>query len=200
MNETNAVVLTMAARLTGYPSSTFREELEELVEIANAALDEEPVRMAILNAAEGLAVLPLREAQERYVAAFDLKDRTGLYLTAHELGDSRKRGVALLELREMAQSHGFEPLHDELPDYLPMLYELAAVVPSSDSSQQLVDRLAFATHRIRINLPDDNPYKPIFELLMETVFDTPTDEIMQERERSREKPDLDAMPYPLMYK
>lgn len=195
-----ALLLLVAARLTGYPSDTFREELTELIEVASGELPSGSVRTGLLKAVDGLAELSLREAREQYVAAFDLKDRTGLYLTAHELGDSRKRGIALLELRELLRSHGFEPLHDELPDYIPLLYEWAAVVPRSDSVRQLVDRLAFATERIRQHLPEGNPYKAVFEWLMDAVFEAPTEEMMAQRESGRERPDLDEMPYPLMYK
>jgi len=200
MNEHHSALLTIAARLTGYPSESFREELDEIQAFANEVLEEGPIQAAILRTTNRLNSLSLREVQEQYVAAFDLKDRTGLYLTAHELGDSRNRGVALLQLREYVRSHGFMQPEDELPDYLPMLYEFASAVEGSDSMQHLLDRMAFATNRIRLHLPEENPYKSIFDAMMMDVFEAPEEQVMQQREKSRAKPDLDPMPYPLMFK
>lgn len=199
MNEQQQAVLAIAARLTGYPSDSFREELAELRAFADETMEAGPVREAVLTMLGELGAMTLREVRERYVAAFDLKDRTGLYLTAHELGDSRKRGVALLELRAFIRSCGFEPAADELPDYLPLLYELVSVAPASEEVLPLLNRLAFATQRIRMHLSDGNPFKPVFEALMHAVFEAPTEEAMKQREQYREKPDTDPMPYPLMY-
>lgn len=53
----------------------------------------------ILERIAPLFKMPLLELQEHYVETFDYKDKTGLYLTAHELGDSRKRGAALIKLQ-----------------------------------------------------------------------------------------------------
>lgn len=200
MNEHVRVMLAVAARLTSYPSDSFREDLLEIKDFADQHLDEGPTPFAIARMTEGLIDLPLREIQEKYVAAFDLKERTNLYLTAHELGDSRKRGIALIELREFIYSNGFAPVEGELPDYIPLLYELASEVPEDQGVQKLMDRLAYATHRIRRHLSDENPYKQVFETMMDVVFDEPSEEAMKEIERNREKPDLDPMPFPLMYK
>jgi nitrate reductase delta subunit len=191
-------LLAVAARLADYPGDGFAAELAELREFAAEHFSFGPLRFALNGLLDELGTLPLREVQEQYVAAFDLKDRTGLYLTAHELGDSRGRGVALLELRWQLQMSGFEPLEGHLPDYLPMLYEWAAELPDSDAHWRLAARLAFATQRIRTHLADSNPFKPLFEALMTAVFDELPEQRMQELERKREKPDLDPMPYPLM--
>lgn len=200
LNEQQQAILVIAARLTAYPASDFHEELQELGAFAGETLPVGVSRMAVTAAIRELGGLSLREVREAYVGAFDLKDRTGLYLTAHELGDSRKRGVALLEMQAFLQACGFSPAGDELPDYMPMLYELAASGEVEEAMLgPLLERLAFATERIRLHLPDDNPFKPIFEALMQEVFVAPSEEAMREQEARREKPDMDPMPYPLMY-
>lgn|GEM_PF-560132 len=198
--EQQQALLAIAARLTAYPASDFHEELRELVAFAGETLPVGTARMVVAAAMRELGELSLREAREAYVAAFDLKDRTGLYLTAHEFGDGRKRGTALLEMQTFLQSCGFSPVDGELPDFMPMLYELVAAGVVEDAMLgHLMDRLAYATERIRRHLPDDNPFKPIFEALMQEVFEAPSEDAMREQEARREKPDVDPMPYPLMY-
>ena len=200
LSEQQQALLTIAARLTAYPAPDFHEELRELSVFAGETLALGKARLIVAAALRELGELSLREAREQYVGAFDLKDRTGLYLTAHELGDSRKRGVSLLELQAFIRACGFEQADGELPDYMPMLYELTASGAVEDALLgPLLDRLAFATERIRKHLPDDNPFKPIFEALMQEVFEAPPEEAMQQQEARRERPDMDPMPYPLMY-
>lgn len=70
-----------------------------------------------------------RQVCERYVADFDLQGRTSLHLTYHRFGDRRDRGRALIALKRLLRVAGWELEHWELPDYLPLLVELAAVDP-----------------------------------------------------------------------
>jgi nitrate reductase delta subunit len=65
----------------------------------------------------------------RYVADFDVSGPTALHLTYHRFGDSRQRGRALIALKRLLREAGWELEHWELPDYLPLLIELAAVDP-----------------------------------------------------------------------
>ncbi|HKI92548.1 MAG TPA: nitrate reductase molybdenum cofactor assembly chaperone [Gaiellaceae bacterium] len=72
-----------------------------------------------------------RELRERYVADFDLRGGTALHLTYHRFGDRRDRGRALIALKRLLREAGWELDHWELPDYLPLLLELAAVDPAA---------------------------------------------------------------------
>ena len=69
------------------------------------------------------------ELRERYVADIDLRSSTALYLTYHRFGDRRERGRALIALKRLYREAGWELDHWELPDYLPLVLELAAVDP-----------------------------------------------------------------------
>jgi nitrate reductase delta subunit len=199
MKRSDRVILGVAARLISYPADDFREELRELKAVVAEQVEEVAVKRALTEAIDRVGAQSVREARERYVATFDLKERTGLYLTAHEFGDSRRRGFALIELKKQIGASGFDIPAGELPDYIPMLYEWVAEVAESADSERVMERLAFATARIRMHLPEDHPYKGVFALLMETVFEPPSEAAMKEREQFREKPDLDPMPYPLFY-
>ena len=73
-----------------------------------------------------LASEPLLGLQAAYVATFDLQRRCCLYLSYCLNGDTRRRGGALWRFRDAYRQAGFRLVGGELPDYLPMLLELAA--------------------------------------------------------------------------
>ena len=77
------------------------------------------------------ASAPLVEVQERYFADFDLRGGRALYLTYHRFGDDRARGRALIALKRLYREAGWELDHWELPDYLPLVLELAAADPET---------------------------------------------------------------------
>ena len=79
------------------------------------------------------------EAQERYVELFDRSRRNSLYLFEHVHGDSRDRGMAMVNLRELYAAAGLESDTDELPDYLPMYLEYLSVLPPAQERQGLRD-------------------------------------------------------------
>jgi nitrate reductase molybdenum cofactor assembly chaperone NarJ/NarW len=67
--------------------------------------------------------------RERYVSDLDLRGQTGLYLTHHRFGDKRQRGRALIAFKRLYRQAGWEISSWELPDYLPLVLELAYVDP-----------------------------------------------------------------------
>jgi len=69
----------------------------------------------------------LNELREYYVANLDFGKKTNLYITYHRYGDNRKRGGALASLKEIYQESGFDIGSNELPDYLPVVLEFAAL-------------------------------------------------------------------------
>ncbi|MBN3932877.1 nitrate reductase molybdenum cofactor assembly chaperone [Streptomyces verrucosisporus] len=68
------------------------------------------------------------DALERhYVETFDLRRRSGLYLTYYLHGDTRRRGMALLTLAQRYRATGWEADGGELPDHLPVVLEYASL-------------------------------------------------------------------------
>lgn len=70
------------------------------------------------------------ELRQEYVETFDLQKRSSLYLTFFTHGDTRKRGQELLRLKRLYRAAGFVLEEGvELPDYLPLVFEFAALDP-----------------------------------------------------------------------
>ena len=172
--------------------------MEEAIEEHVSSME---VRNELYAALRPLYEMSLLERQELYVETFDYKEKTSLYMTSHELGDSRNRGVALIELQEMIRANGFERTDGELADYMPMLLEYLAVMPEhvQHQSEQLGRRVTCAIHHIMKHLPENNPYKGILQVLQQHVFGSPTDEEIAQFTKERENTDLDPLPYPMMY-
>ncbi|HEU5362391.1 MAG TPA: nitrate reductase molybdenum cofactor assembly chaperone, partial [Gaiellaceae bacterium] len=115
---------------------------------------------AALAAADGSALepflrfvreTPLAERQRRYVETFDLDRRATLHLTYYLLGDTRKRGLALLRLKRLYAAAGLPLDSDELPDYLPALLEFATLAPDGYGATLLGEhRLALELLRLRL--------------------------------------------------
>lgn len=103
------------------------------------------------------------ELRRVYVDTFDFTRRNSLYLTYHVHGDRRQRGIALLRLKQRYASVGLELLDGELPDYLPVMLEFAALAPPD------VGVAALAEHRdaielVRASLRDRrSPYAPLLD-------------------------------------
>ncbi|MFZ0157843.1 MAG: nitrate reductase molybdenum cofactor assembly chaperone [Kineosporiaceae bacterium] len=73
-----------------------------------------------------LGTRPLRELQESYVATFDTDRRHCLYLTYFAHGDTRKRGLALVQVKQAYRRAGLDPTGEELPDHLCLVLEFGA--------------------------------------------------------------------------
>src|SRR5699024_5443836 len=184
----------MAAHVLGYPSNQFDKETNALEDFM---IGDRLIHAELKKSYTPLLHLSAQERQELYVQTFDLKEKLGLYLTAHELGDSNKRGAALIKLQKMINLDGFERVDGELADYIPMLFEFLAVSP--EENERLYKRLAVAIQRILKHMEKDNPYHGVLDVLMKHVFPDPTTEEVEALEFNREEADLEEMPYPIMY-
>ena len=121
---TTALTHRLAALLIEYPS----EELLELLPTVRAALTELPDRFAVplAQTIDHLGSTPLTTLEAEYVETFDLMRRCSPYLTYFAYGDTRKRGVALVEFKQAYRAGGFEVVDDELPDHLSVVLEFCS--------------------------------------------------------------------------
>lgn len=194
-----AELLVLVARFLGYPDEEFFAEKEDLKGFVKKRLSSELMAREFIKRCEPLLGFAQKDLQELYVDTFDYKEKTGLYLTAQELGDSRKRGMALIQLQKLIEESGFERLDNELADYIPMLLELLAVAEETEEVKMLHRRLAYSIHRILNHLPRENPYYGILETLMLYVFKKPSKEEIKLVENAWEEADLGQLPYPMLY-
>ncbi|WP_044157674.1 nitrate reductase molybdenum cofactor assembly chaperone [Virgibacillus sp. MSP4-1] len=196
MNTFKSELLVIASRILSYPTEEDKQEVMEMVkEIQDTAGEKKAARKAV----ESLYQMDMTDLQELYVETFDLRSKLGLYLSAHEFGDSPKRGAALIRLQKIINEAGYERTDGELADFIPMLYEFLAIMEEGENKNRLIKRLSVVTQSLLNELPKENPYYPIISLLMQYVFEPPTKEDLEKMEQQQEKTDLEELPYPIMY-
>src|ERR1019366_6745785 len=119
--------MRIASLALGYPDDEWRRTLPLLHAAAGtlAGPGRAPMRR-FLDATDGQDPARLQEA---YVATFDLRRRCCLYLTYYSCGDTRKRGMALLQFTAAYRVAGYELAAGELPDHLAVLCEFNAAKP-----------------------------------------------------------------------
>jgi nitrate reductase delta subunit len=117
----------LASVLLQYPTVALFDGLGQLAEAASAA--PRASRGSFGKFLEWLGRTSPDTVARHYVETFDLRRRCALYLTYYRYGDTRKRGMAMLEFKAAYRAAGFEPVADELPDYLPLVLDFAALHP-----------------------------------------------------------------------
>jgi nitrate reductase delta subunit len=122
MRHTLSAPCKLCSLLLQYPSTELVAAHEELAE-ATASV---PEASALV---EHIAGTPLPRLQEEYVRTFDFDRRASLHLTYHAHGDRRQRGLELVRLKRRFAGAGLALGEEELPDYLPVLLEFAALAP-----------------------------------------------------------------------
>ncbi|WP_251552201.1 nitrate reductase molybdenum cofactor assembly chaperone [Neobacillus muris] len=196
--EKKAILLLMS-RILDYPDEAFFQCQSEVEEWINQSFHEETTRKEVFQRILPLFELKMEELQELYVDTFDYRDKTNLYLTAHELGDSKKRGAALIQLQKLIMDAGFNFQENELADYIPMLLELLTVCPENEKFKKLSKRVSYALSRVIDHLEESNPYRQAALLLQMFAFEELKPEEISMLDHLREEADLNELPYPLMY-
>lgn len=199
MEQQERALLAIASRLLTYPNESFKDDQMEIKICMTDNISSPEIAEDLKKAILPLESLTLQDLQELYVATFDLRSKLGLYLTAHELGDSSKRGAALIKLQKLVNEAGFERVEGELADYIPMLLELLSIAELDAQYERLQRRLAVAVQRMVNNIEEENPFSKILLILMTYVFPVPTKEEVEKLEFEREEADLEELPYPIMY-
>ena len=148
--------------LLGYPHERVVESREEIA-AAVEALPPSPQRDALRHFLADFTGTPAGALAERYVETFDLRRRSALYLSYYLHGDTRKRGIALLRLKRLYAAAGLEPTTGELPDYLPLMLEFAALAPDG-AGETLLREHRPALELLRSSLHDaGSPYADLLD-------------------------------------
>ncbi len=123
----------------------------------------------------------LYTVQEHYVEMFDRSAKCSLYLFEHIHGDSKERGSALINLKELYANEGCYLESPELPDYLPVFLEFLSLLDESKANDLLVN-VNHILSRIAANLEKRNsPYHDLVRSLVtgeaKPIQDKPEEEI-----------------------
>jgi nitrate reductase delta subunit len=134
------LALKALAALLAYPAPALVDALPEIREVIDAErLLPRADKARLYALANELAVADLLDAQERYVALFDRGRATSLHLFEHVHGDSRDRGQAMVDLKNVYADAGLALAGHELPDYVPAVLEYLSLRPRDEVREMLGD-------------------------------------------------------------
>jgi nitrate reductase delta subunit len=158
------VVHLVAGRCLDYPSEALLGDVPQLADAlaeqrgSRAGRSLEPLELLVPLVAH-LAVTPLDALQRAYVDTFDLSRKHALYLSYWTDGDTRRRGEVLGRFKAAYRASGFVvDTHGELPDYLPMVLEFAAVA-DPDAGRAILEEYRPSLELLRIALQEkQSPY------------------------------------------
>lgn len=135
-------------------------ELEELPD---------PVRLPLQQMVLFLEATPLAVLEADYVETFDVTRKCCLYLSYFHAGDTRKRGVALVEFKQAFRKAGLEVAGEELPDHLCVVLECGAIADQKIAWKLLTDHRA-GIEMLRVALLErESPWTPAVIALSATL-------------------------------
>ncbi|MDR6998293.1 nitrate reductase molybdenum cofactor assembly chaperone [Neobacillus niacini] len=129
-------IFGLASVLLQHPEKEWMEENGLKEEIA---LIENPlIKLLLKQFLRHLNAHSYFELCTQYSETFDFNDKTTLYLTYSLFGESPDRGKALVKLKQEYFEAGFPLESDELPDFLPLIFEFCAIAPEKSVQKMLM--------------------------------------------------------------
>lgn len=158
------MLLRLISLLLQYPDDELTAARAELAD-AVQTLPQSPSRESLVEFTRWYSGMEPMELARHYVKTFDLQRKSSLYLTYYLHGDTRRRGIAMLELKQRYREAGLNPPEDELPDYVPVVCEFAALTAPE------VGEAALMRHREGLELiraalhKHESPYAHVLDAL-----------------------------------
>lgn len=162
-----ATFKALGALLT-YPEADLIGALPDIAMVlAGERLLSPPVMARLSDLLAELADADLMDVQERYIHLFDRSRTLSLHLYEHVHGESRARGPAMVNLREVYAHYGFTIDARELPDFLPLLCEFLSLVNEA-TGRGIIAEARVVLDAIRVRLEQRNSlYAAVFAALVE---------------------------------
>ncbi|MGW2522586.1 nitrate reductase molybdenum cofactor assembly chaperone [Streptomyces sp. NPDC001617] len=152
--------------LLAYPDEQFEQRLALAGRVA-ATLPAQVARPLVRFSAHAEETTPA-DLAAAYVATFDHRKRCCPYLTYYAHGDTRRRGLALLRLKQTYAKAGWRLGDDELPDHLAVVLEFAAADPARGARLLTEHRAGLELLRLALN-DDGSPWAHVLDSVSATL-------------------------------
>lgn len=131
------------ACIFSYPEE--KSALQEAASSLATTLAGGELAASLAGFAEYISAAGLAEIQEEYVRTFDFNPLCAPYIGHHLHGDTYKKGLFMIALKEFYREHDFVPSQNELPDHLATVFDCAARL---DSAGNHAERKEFVIQRL----------------------------------------------------
>lgn len=160
--------------LLSYPTADMRAALSEIA----GAVEASPLISAGEKRELGALVRELGEGdlltvESRYVDLFDRGRSLSLHLFEHLHGESRDRGAAMVELKNLYEAAGFELIGHELPDYLPVVLEYLSCRDLNEARDMLADCAHILAAITRSLIARQSRYAAVLQALLVIAGEKP---------------------------
>lgn len=170
------IVFRALSALLSYPSEEMRRALPEIADtIRTTSIVTPAEQRGLLDLIDELGSGDLLAAEERYVDLFDRGRALSLNLFEHLHGESRDRGEAMVELKQVYERAGFELSTNELPDYLPVVLEYLSCRDLTEAREMLTDCAAILTTIGRSLVARQSRYASVLQALLVFAGENPID-------------------------
>lgn len=117
-----------------------------------------------------LETTPIGTLQRSYVETFDLSKHHPLYLSYWTDGDTRRRGDVLAAFKQVYRASDYlTNTHGELPDFLPLVLEFAAMA-GPVAGRDLLIQYRPSVEMLRLALTEhDSPYATVMDGICATL-------------------------------
>jgi nitrate reductase delta subunit len=185
-----AEIFKALSALLTYPTKELQDACGEIrAKIEGVAAIPQRVRNQLDTLVTELASGDLYDLQERYVLLFDRTRSLSLHLFEHVHGESRDRGQAMIDLKNLYEEHGLSISAAELPDFVPLFVEFLSTLPMAEACALLgqpVHILSALAERLRKR---SSAYEAVFRALVALAAAKPKDDALS---ALLQEPDADA--------
>jgi nitrate reductase delta subunit len=160
-------VWAAASWLIDYPGDDLLERLETIRALTAGLPDR--FRTHLDPAIDRIGSSEPFALQSRYVDTFDTRRRGCLHLTYFSYGDTRKRGLALVRIKDTYRRAGVLIEDAELPDHLTVVLEFGAAHDARGAEKILLANRA-GLELLRLHLEDtDSPWHGVIAAVCATL-------------------------------
>ncbi|WP_349829052.1 nitrate reductase molybdenum cofactor assembly chaperone [Brevibacterium litoralis] len=160
-------VWTAASWLITYPDEGLDDALPAVRRLVSGLPG--PVRTLFEVTLSAIDSRDRYDLRSEYVDTFDTRKKGCLYLTYFANGETRRRGMALLDFKETYRAGGLEVSEDELPDHLVTVLEFGAGHDLA-AGVGLVLKNRAGLELLRMHLDDiDSPWAPVVQAVCLTL-------------------------------
>lgn len=169
MTHSTRIIHQVSSWCLSYPDDEFCDRLPLLA----AAVDElksGKARSCLKRFLDHVGDQDVEALRTTYVDVFDMSRKHALHLSYWTDGDTRRRGEVLGDFKKHFRGSGFlVDTGGELPDFLPMVLEYAAVADPQDGPELLQSYRA-SIELLRIALTEiDSPYAQVLDAICSTL-------------------------------
>lgn len=182
-------IYAAASWLIDYPGDELYGALGAVRDVVTTAEVPAGVASQLLGTVEYLQTHDQIDVCAQYVETFDTRRRGCLFLTYFTHGDTRRRGNALLEIKQAYSAAGLDVEEQQLPDHLTHVLEFAAG-HDLDAGVKILLKNRAGLELLRLHLNDvDSPWAGVVTAVCATLTPLSGDDVHAVERLLTEGPD-----------